>query len=46
MPFKSKKQRKFMWARHPEIARRWTEKYGSKIQSKKKKKKKGVKRSK
>ena len=30
MPFKSEKQRKFMWAKHPEIARRWTDKYGSK----------------
>jgi len=33
MPFRSEKQRKFMWARHPEIARRWTNKYGSKPQS-------------
>lgn len=31
MPFKSVKQRKFMWAKHPEIAKRWTKKYGSKI---------------
>lgn len=31
MPFKSIKQRKFMWAKHPDIARRWTNKYGSKI---------------
>ena len=30
MPFKSEKQRRFMWAKHPDIARRWTEKYGSK----------------
>ena len=37
MPFTSKKQRRYMWARHPEIARRWTEKYGSEIQPKKKK---------
>lgn len=29
MPFQSEQQRKFMWARHPEIARRWTNKYGS-----------------
>jgi hypothetical protein len=33
MPFKSEKQRKFMWAKHPDIARRWTEKYGSKIRA-------------
>jgi hypothetical protein len=24
MPFKSEKQRKFMYAQHPEIAERWT----------------------
>lgn len=24
MPFKSEAQRRFMYARHPEIARRWT----------------------
>jgi len=34
MPFKSKKQRKFMWAKHPRIARRWTKKYGGKIRRK------------
>ena len=31
MPFKSVKQRRYMWAKHPEIAKRWTKKYGSKI---------------
>ena len=30
MPFKSEKQRKYMWAKEPAIAKRWTEKYGSK----------------
>lgn len=30
MPFKSEKQRRLLWAKHPAIARRWTEKYGSK----------------
>lgn len=25
MPFKSEAQRKFLWARHPEIAKRWAE---------------------
>lgn len=30
MPFKSEKQKKFMFANHPEIAKRWTKKYGSK----------------
>ena len=38
MPFKSEKQRRFMWAKHPEIARRWAEEYGSKIAKKHKKK--------
>jgi hypothetical protein len=23
MPFKSERQRRFMWAKHPKIARRW-----------------------
>lgn len=35
MPFRSEQQRRYMWARHPEVARRWTKKYGSKIQPKK-----------
>ena len=34
MPFQSEKQRKYLWAREPEIAKRWTKKYGSKIQNK------------
>lgn len=25
MPFQSEKQRKFMWANHPEIAQRWAD---------------------
>ena len=29
VPFKSKKQEKFLWAKEPEIAKRWTKKYGS-----------------
>ncbi len=29
MPFRSEAQRRFMWARHPDIARRWTAEYGS-----------------
>ena len=29
MPFENEKQRRFMWAKHPDIARRWTDKYGS-----------------
>lgn len=35
MPFKSEKQRRYMWANEPEIARRWTDKYGSKPKKKK-----------
>lgn len=31
MPFRSEKQRRFMYAQHPEIAKRWTKKYGSKV---------------
>ncbi len=31
MPFKSEKQRKFLWAKEPAIARRWAHKYGSKV---------------
>ena len=37
MTFKSEKQRKYMWTHHPEIAKKWTKKYGSKIKKKKKK---------
>lgn len=29
MPFQSEKQRKFMWAKHPDIARRWTQEYNT-----------------
>jgi hypothetical protein len=31
MPFRSVKQRKYLWAKHPDIARRWTKEHGSKI---------------
>ena len=30
MPFKSEKQRKFLWANEPKVAKKWTKKYGSK----------------
>lgn len=33
MPFKSKKQRAFMYANHPKIAKKWSNKYGNKIDS-------------
>ena len=32
MPFKSEKQRRYLWANEPEIARDWTETYGSRIE--------------
>lgn len=31
MPFKSVKQRKYLYAKHPEIAKRWEKRYGKKI---------------
>ncbi len=40
MPYRSKKQRKYMHARHPKIARKWDKKYGGRIVKKKKTKKK------
>ena len=39
MPFRSEKQRRFMYSQHPEIAKRWSKDYGGKIMAKKKKKK-------
>jgi hypothetical protein len=30
MPFKSEKQRRYLFVHEPELARRWTKKYGSK----------------
>lgn len=45
MPYKSAKQRRYMHAKHPEIAKRWDEEYGSKVVRKKKSTaKKGKKR--
>ncbi len=37
MPFKSAKQKKWMWANKPELAKKWTKKYGKKIKRGKKK---------
>jgi len=31
MPFQSEKQRKYLWANEPAIARDWTDKYGSRV---------------
>jgi len=35
MPYRSEKQRKYMHSKHPEIAKKWDKKYGSKIVKKK-----------
>ena len=43
MPFKSEAQRGFMFAKHPKIAKRWAEKYGSKSLPKKIKKRPSMK---
>jgi hypothetical protein len=32
MPFQSEKQRRYLWANEPEIARDWTDTYGSRIE--------------
>jgi hypothetical protein len=40
VPYKSEKQRKFMHAKHPSIAKKWDKKYGGKIQPKKTRRKK------
>ena len=44
MPFKSETQRRYLWKNEPQIARGWTEEYGSKSVGKKKKKKKKKKK--
>ena len=31
MPFRSEKQRRYLWAKHPDIAQRWSAEYGSKV---------------
>ena len=30
MPFRSEKQRRYLWMHEPELAHKWTKKYGSK----------------
>ena len=35
MPFKSEKQRRYMWAKHPEIAKRWAHEEKSNMPKKK-----------
>lgn len=29
MPFKSEAQRRLLWAKHPEVAQRWADTYGT-----------------
>lgn len=36
MPYRSEKQRRYMHAKKPSIARRWDAKYGGKVKPKKK----------
>jgi hypothetical protein len=45
MPFKSEKQRRYLWAKHPKIARKWTAKYGSKPVASRKTKRRRKKRT-
>jgi len=30
VPFRSEKQRRYLWAKQPALARKWADKYGSK----------------
>lgn len=39
MPYRSAKQRRYMHARHPGIAKRWDRKYGGKVVKRKKRRK-------
>lgn len=41
MPFRSEKQRRLLWAKHPEIAKRWSKEYGPEIVKKAKEIRKG-----
>ena len=40
MPFRSARQRRYLYSKHPEIAKRWAKKYGGKVVSKPKKRSK------
>lgn len=44
MPYRSDKQRRFMHAKHPTIAKRWDKEYGGKVKPKKATKKGGPRR--
>lgn len=45
MPFRSEAQRRYLYAKEPEVAKRWTEKYGSKIVASKHPVARGIKKS-
>jgi hypothetical protein len=45
MPYKSRAQRAFMHAKHPEIARRWDRETGGKVEGEKKKTSKGKRKN-
>lgn len=40
MPFRSEKQKRYLYAKEPAVAKKWQAKYGSKVVPKKKKTKK------
>lgn len=42
MPFKSEKQRRFMWSQHPEIAQRWADEEKGKGKRQRKRKRQHV----
>jgi hypothetical protein len=44
MPYRSAKQRRYMHAKHPDIAKRWDKKYGGKVVKKKSATKKKAKK--
>lgn len=37
MPYRSAKQRRYLHAKHPKLAKRWDRKYGGKVRRKRKK---------
>ena len=37
MPFVSTKQKKYLWANKPALAKKWSKKYGSKVRKRRKK---------
>lgn len=37
MPFKSKKQRSYLYMKHPKLAKKWAKEYGNEVQLEEKK---------